>query len=63
MSRCSPLSAVTKRINQIRGTPGAPVWQRSYYEHITRNERELNAVRRYILGNPVNWQADVENVA
>jgi hypothetical protein len=24
-------SAVTARINQLRGTPGAPVWQRNYY--------------------------------
>jgi hypothetical protein len=24
-------SAVTARINQTRGTPGAPVWQRNYW--------------------------------
>jgi putative transposase len=55
-------SIVTRRINQIRSTPGAPVWQRNYYEHIVRNERELNAVREYIQNNPVNWPADTENV-
>jgi len=27
-----------RRINLIRGTTGAPFWQRSYYEHIIRNE-------------------------
>ena len=27
-----------KRINQLRGTPGTPVWQRNYYEHIVRSE-------------------------
>jgi len=27
-------SASTKRINEMRKTPGTPVWQRSYYEHV-----------------------------
>ncbi|MGC8720949.1 MAG: transposase, partial [Thermodesulforhabdaceae bacterium] len=26
-------SATTKHINALRGTPGASVWQRNYYEH------------------------------
>lgn len=30
-------SAVTKRINESRGIPGAPVWQRNDYDHIIRN--------------------------
>ena len=54
-------SAVTKRINLVRETPGAPVWQRNYYERIVRNEQELNATRQYILDNPINWQGDTEN--
>jgi putative transposase len=29
-------SATTKRINTLRATPGAAVWQRNYYEHIGR---------------------------
>ncbi len=45
-------SAVTKRINTLRGTPGTPVWQRNYYEHIIRNERELARIRRCMLDNP-----------
>ena len=31
-------SAAAKRINEIRATPGAPVWQRNYYEHVVRDE-------------------------
>ena len=54
-------SAVTKRINEYRGTPGAPVWQRSYYEHIIRNEESLNRIREYILTNPMRWALDHEN--
>jgi len=54
-------SAVTKRINALRDTPGAPVWQRNYYEHIIRNERELGHLREYILNNPANWASDENN--
>ena len=50
--------AVTKRINHHRGTPGVPVWQRGYYEHIIRNERALNRIRRYIIENPLHWHKD-----
>jgi putative transposase len=35
----------SRRINQIRNTHGVPVWQRNYYEHIIRNENELNKIR------------------
>ena len=36
------------------------VWQRNYYERIIPDERALNAVRRYILANPVKWMQDAE---
>ena len=45
-------SAVTKEINKLRNKPGRSVWQRNYYEHIIRNEKELFAVRQYIIANP-----------
>jgi REP element-mobilizing transposase RayT len=54
-------SAVTKRINALRGTPGAPVWQRNYYEHIIRDEQALAAIRRYITANPARWDLDRNN--
>ncbi|RTH27130.1 transposase [Thermus scotoductus] len=54
-------SAVTRRINQRRGTPGVRVWQRNYYEHIIRHERALNAIRRYIAENPLRWHLDRYN--
>ena len=28
-------------------------WQRNYYEHIIRNEEELNKIREYIINNPL----------
>jgi REP element-mobilizing transposase RayT len=56
-------SAATKRINAQRGTPGAPVWQRNYYEHIVRDEESLNRIRQYILDNPLRWAYDRNNPA
>ncbi len=54
-------SAATKRINALRGTPGAPVWQRNYYEHVIRNDADLRHIRDYIQTNPARWALDSEN--
>ena len=51
----------TKRINAIRGTPGLPIWQRNYYEHIIRDDDELHCIRQYIADNPKQWDMDREN--
>jgi REP element-mobilizing transposase RayT len=34
------------------------LWQRNYYEHIIRNEQELNKIRDYIINNPMKWESD-----
>ncbi len=49
-------SAVSKRVNQIRQTPGAPVWQRNYYEHIIRDDGALDRIRKYIANNPLKLE-------
>ena len=50
-------SCVTRRIHellpQIR-----EVWQRSYYEHVVRDEQDLTRVREYIRQNPLRWSED-----
>ena len=51
----------TKRINHLRDTPGVKIWQRNYYEHIIRNDDELNRIREYIANNPAQWETDREN--
>jgi len=51
----------SKQINQIRKNPGVPLWQRNYYEHIIRNDDELNRIREYIVNNPAQWAEDEEN--
>lgn len=52
-------AAASRRINHRRGTPGAPVWQRNYYERIIRDDRALREIRRYIIRNPATWDARV----
>ena len=47
----------------MRGTSQRAVWQRNYYEHVVRNEDELNKIREYIATNPLRWLGDRENPA
>ncbi len=56
-------SVTARRINRSRGTPGEPVWQRNYWEHIIRSEEALQAIRRYIEENPLRWALDTYNPA
>jgi putative transposase len=54
-------SAVARCINVMRNTPAQPVWQRNYYEHVIRDERDLERVRRYVEENPLRWEFDRDN--
>jgi len=54
-------SVSTRKIHALRGTPGARVWQRNYYEHILRTDADLDNVRAYIRANPLQWETDREN--
>ncbi len=54
-------SSATKQINEYRHTPGMPVWQPRFHDHIIRNENELNRIRQYILHNPAKWPEDKFN--
>jgi REP element-mobilizing transposase RayT len=55
-------------VHYIRGakTMGWPafrrrLWQRNYYEHVVRDEKALDRIRRYIDENPARWAFDDEN--
>lgn len=37
--------------------PGKP-WQPGFYDHIVRNDRDLDRIRAYIDGNPAMWGYD-----
>ena len=37
------------------------LWQRNYYEHVIRDEEELQKIREYIIYNPMKWPTDRDN--
>ena len=37
-------------------------WQRSFHDHIIRNEKSLDSIREYIVNNPTTWDNDKNNV-
>lgn len=51
-------AAVTKRIHELPGNSGITVWERSFYDHIIRDEDSLRQIRRYITNNPLKWELD-----
>ncbi len=55
--------AVTRRAKSSRINYGQNIWQRNYHEHIVRNDKTLNDIRRYIIENPARWQDDSLYVA
>jgi len=54
-------SSVSRHIGRCRQQKTRPLWQRGYYEHVIRHERELAAIRRYVHENPLQWHIDHEN--
>ncbi|MBQ8757046.1 MAG: transposase [Oscillospiraceae bacterium] len=43
---------VTKEVNRQNYTAGEKLFQRSYYDHVIRNQQDYNAVWEYIEQNP-----------
>ena len=54
-------SRVTKRIWKFPEFKETPIWQRNYYEHIIRNQTDLQNKTDYIAANPLLWDEDDEN--
>ena len=54
-------SVSTRKVNRANRTPGVPLWQRNYYEHVIRNDHSLHEIRDYIEGNPCAWLRDEYN--
>ena len=51
-------AATTKRINILNGTPHKKIWQRNYYEHIIRNQKDYIKIDEYIRRNVELWGQD-----
>ena len=48
----------TKSVNEKYKTAGNKLWQRSYYDHIIRDEKDYMEKQDYILTNPSKWAGD-----
>jgi putative transposase len=46
-------SITAKRANGLLALTGSPFWQEESYDHVARNQREFETIRRYIEENPV----------
>ena len=53
-------ASVTHKINNLQNDFHFQ-WQRSFYDHVIRNENELSRIRQYIQNNPLKWDLDREN--
>ena len=49
-------SGVTRKIRQIR--PSENIWQRSFHDHVIRNQESYEKIWNYIDGNPKKWEED-----
>jgi REP element-mobilizing transposase RayT len=48
--------SVTKKIREQ--IPNFQVWQRSFHDHIIRNQKSYEKIWSYIEGNPSKWEED-----
>ena len=53
---------VTKQANALSGMQGEKVFQRSYYDHVIRNQADYDEIWQYIENNPQKWVLDHERV-
>ena len=56
-------SATIRRSIQIGCGITTSIWQRNYYEHVIRNETDLEEIREYIKNNPIKWLEDKNHPA
>lgn len=59
-----PMAAptVSMVVNQMKGAVtkqiGHSVWQKGFYDHIIRGEKDYLDVQKYIEDNPYKWEED-----
>ena len=53
---------ISNIIQQLKGiiskSIGKSIWQKSFYEHVIRNEKDYYIIKEYIQNNPDNWEKD-----
>jgi REP element-mobilizing transposase RayT len=50
--------ALTSRVRRNYQGRKRIIWHRNYYEHVIRDDIELNILHRYIIENPLRWELD-----
>ncbi len=55
---CAFKSITTKLANKSEHISGRQIWQRSYHDHIIRNEQDYLSIWQYIDTNPIKWEED-----
>lgn len=55
-------NSISQIIQQLKGIItkklGYSIWQKLFYEHIIRNDKEYLMIKKYIIDNPYNWNKD-----
>ena len=59
-SKCSV--EYLKYIKQNNLNISCQIWQRSFHDHVIRNEKSLREICEYIVNNPLNWEIDKNNI-
>ena len=54
----SIIKIIKKYKSSISQRLGYSIWQKSYYDHIIRDEKEYYIIKKYIQDNIINWNKD-----
>lgn len=50
-----------KKIREVLENDDKFEWQKSFYDRIIRNEKDLYQIRKYIQENPLRWDIEKDN--
>ena len=58
----TPTQSISDRIRSLKTLVskkiGVSIWQRSFYDHVIRSEKDYLGIRQYIDNNPAGWAED-----
>ncbi len=62
----APTTDISKVVQQLKGAvtkkAGKNIWQKSFHDHIIRNEKAYLKIYEYIENNPLKWELDSLNI-
>jgi len=60
--RALPAPTISKVVQQMKGSvtkqAGKTVWQKGFYDHVVRGEKDYREIWTYIEENPIKWEED-----